>query len=242
MATKEIEIFVRSLPNTPGWAALEQNDREWLQQHTSNAVTSFRESGFKAIQACAELALVQTFLEGKSMSFTNWVRACFGSSERTAYRWLASYKEMRGAAPDAAILYLAQEGVAGINSMQPREIAPVLKALPAPKSMDKKALEAWKEKVGEELRQRRSRRRLHHPLKLELDDAIRSFVLTGARLMREARLATSAEQRAWLKRAVGYLMEARAITGTVSAERTPIPEGFLPKRGRPRKRPAAPGK
>lgn len=66
----DIETFVPQLPSAPGWAALADRDREWLTQHTSNAITSFRESGFKAIQSCAELALIQAFLEGKSMTFT----------------------------------------------------------------------------------------------------------------------------------------------------------------------------
>lgn len=52
--------------------------------------------------------------------------------------------------------------------------------------------------------------------------------------MRQAKLGTSAEQRAFLKKAVGYIMEMRAVPGTVTAERTPLPDGFLPKVGRPR--------
>lgn len=237
----DIETFVPQLPSAPGWAALADRDREWLTQHTSNAITSFRESGFKAIQSCAELALIQAFLEGKSMTFTSWVRTCFGSSERTAYRWLAAYKELRGSAADEAILFLAQEGIAGVNSsLQPREIAPVLKALPPPRDLsNRKSLEAWSHKVGEELRSRRSRRRTRVPLRLDQEDALRVFVLTTDRLLRESRLATSAEQRRWLGRGLGYVLEKRAIPGTVSAQRLSIPEGFLPKRGRPRK--AAPG-
>lgn len=56
------------------------------------------------------------------------------------------------------------------------------------------------------------------------------------RVLREAKLSTSAEWRSALKRAVGYTMELRAIAGTVAAERTPIPDAFIPSVGRPRKR------
>jgi len=239
MATgKEIEIFVEQLPHTPGWVALAANDREWLQEHTSNALNNYRESGLKAILCCAELAQIQAFLEGKSMTFTNWVRTCFGSSERTAYRWLASYKELRGMASEPAILYLAQEGLAGVNNtLQPKELVPVLKALPAPKSADKKVLDPWRNKVSEELRSRRSKRRKRVSLQLDNDDALRVFVITTRRLLREAKLDSSADQRAWLKKGVGYVMQLRAISGTVSAERTPIPDGFMPKLGRPRNEP-----
>ncbi len=238
VAKQEIELFVAQLPSTPGWVGMNQSDREWLQQETSSALTLYRESGLKAIQFCIKLDSIQQFLEGKTMNFTNWVRTCFGSSERTAYRWLSAYKEMRGAVPDQALLYLAQEGLAGVNNtLQPRELLPVLKALPAPKGGDRKTLEGWSEKVSQELRQRRSKRRKRVSLTLKEEDALRVFVITARRLMREAKLESSAEQRAWLKRGVGYIMQLRAISGTVTTERTSIPEGFMPQVGRPRKSP-----
>lgn len=80
----------------------------------------------------------------------------------------------------------------------------------------------------------RTGRRKGHK-KLDPEEALKMFVVVGNRLMRESKLTDSASQRAWLKRAVGYLMEKRALTGTVSTERTPIPDGFMPRVGRPRR-------
>lgn len=238
MAVKqEIEVFVPQLPNTPGWVAMSQNDREWLQEHTSLALTDFRDSGLKAISCCIRIAEIQNFLDGKSMTFTNWVRTAFGSSERTAYRWLASYKEQLQVAPPRAILYLAQEGLAGVNNtIQPKELTPVLKALPAPKDDNKKSLEAWRQRISEELRTRRQKRRKRVSLKLDPEKAMQDFVIVARRLLRESELSTSADQRKWLTRALGYLMELRAIAGTITAERTPIPDGWMPVVGRPRKK------
>lgn len=236
MAKQEIEIFVQQLPHTPGWAGMSENDREWLQVNTSEALTLYRDSGVKAIQFCMKLKSIQDFLEGKTMTWTNWVRSSFGSSERTAYRWLESYKKMRADAPDHALLSLAQEGLAGVNNtLQPRELVPILKALPAPKTNDQKSLATWRHKVAEEIRSRRSKRRKRVSLTLDQEDALRDWVLTGRRVMREAKLETSAEQRKWLAKGVGYLMELRAISGTVTTDRTPIPDGWLPQVGRPRK-------
>lgn len=233
---QEIEIFVQQLPQTPGWVAMNPRDREWLQESTSEALSLFRESGLTAIKFCAKLSEIQNFLEHQPMTFTNWVRSSFGPSERTAYRWLAAYKELRGTAPEPAILYLAQEGLAGVNNtLQPRELIPVLKSLPAPKSTDKKALEPWRQKVSEELRSRRSKRRKRISLKHSDEDALRVFVTITRRLLRDAGIDSSAEQRKWLARGVGYVMQLRAIGGTISAERTPIPDGFMPQVGRPRK-------
>jgi hypothetical protein len=55
------------------------------------------------------------------------------------------------------------------------------------------------------------------------------------RYLRIARLKTSAEQRRWLMRIVGWTMEAQAIHGTMQAGRISIPEGVIAKVGRPRK-------
>lgn len=233
--TKPIQVFVPALPNTPGWSAMNQKDREWLQEHTSNAVDNFRQSGFKAIQSCAEIALIEQFLEGKPMTMTNWMATCFGASERTGWRWLKSYKEMRGAASDDAILYLAEQGISGLNSIQRGDIVSVIKRLPPPKDSDKKHLEEWRNSVGVELRKGRSGRR-KSMRRLDPDEAMKTSITFRARLLREAKIGESAAQRAWLKKELGYLMEMRAVTGTVSAERVPIPDGFMPRRGRPRKR------
>lgn len=233
---QEIEILVQQLPHTPGWVAMNQHEREWLQENTSEALTLFRQSGLTAIKFCAKLTEIQAFLDGKSMTFTNWVRSSFGPSERTAYRWLQAYRELRGIAQEPAILYLAQEGLAGVNNtLQPRELIPVLKSLPPPKSADKKVLEPWRQKVSEELRTRRSKRRKRISLKHSEEDALRVFVITTRRLLRDAGIDNSAEQRKWLARGVGYVMHLRAIAGTVTAERTTIPDGFMPQVGRPRK-------
>jgi hypothetical protein len=229
---KELTLLP-GLPFAPGWTSLSQHDRDWLQEHTSNAVQNFRESGFKAIQACAELALIEKFLEGKPLTMTAWMKASLGSSDRTGWRWLANYKQMRGSVPDEAILYLAQEGVVGVNSAHQGAIVTAIKKLPPPKSTDRKSLEAWKEKVGEELSQHYRSNRLRSR-RLDPDDAIRVFVTTGKRLLREAKITDSASQRTWLKKAIGYLMELRAITGTVVAERISVPEGYMPKVGFPR--------
>jgi hypothetical protein len=233
---KEIITFVQGLPHTPGWIALSQSDRDWLQEHTSNAVDNFRQSGLKALQSCAEMAMIEEFLKDKPLKMTNWIDTCFQSSSRTAWRWLANYKEMRGSASDQAILYLAKEGIAGMQSAHAGEIATAIKQLPAPKSTGARELEAWKEKLAEKLKENRSQRSKGKRRKLDPDEAAKSAVVTLRRLMRESRLDSTKEQKGWLARTIGYLMDIRAIPGSLTADRTPPPDGWMPQVGRPRKR------
>ena len=236
---KAIEVFAPILPTTKEWSTLAQKDRDWILEHTSNAITNFRQSGLKAIQCCAEVAMIQNFLEGKPLTFTTWMKSVFPdeASERTGWRWLKNYKELRGSASDSAILYLAESGISGMNNLGQREILTAVKRLPPPKGSDKKQLESWKNKVGETVRELRRSRRSGKPRKLDEEEALKVFILTGRRLLRECGLKTSAEQRAWLKRGTGMIMELRAIPGTVTTERIPVPDGFLPQVGRPRKSP-----
>lgn len=240
MGVKDSDLvhgFPATLPqlsSTPGWVALNQHEKKWLQEHTSNAVNNFRQSGLRALQSCAELAKIQRFLEGKPMNFTSWIRSSFGASERTAFRWLKSYKEMRGSASDEAILYLAQQGIAGLNSIGYSDVANVIKRLPPPEVSEEKAMEVWRERVGEQLREERRERR-RGASKLTPENAQKAFVLTTLRLLRESGLETATQQLAWLRDGVGMVMERRSLHETLKTGPIQVPDGFIPKRGRPRK-------
>lgn len=231
---KEIEVFVPGLPNTPGWVALNQAEKDWVQQATSDVNSNFRAAGIASLKGILSLMSIQAYLEGKPMTMTNWLRTSFPGSERAGRRWLQLGDELIKYAPQEALLALAEKGVANLGNLQTGHLLPAVKKLPPPK--DKKQYTAWAEKIGEEVKQTYRERRKGHHSKLSEDGALVAFVQTTVRLMKEAKLGTSAEQRGFLKRGVGIVMEERAITGTISTERISIPEGFFPKRGRPRKK------
>ena len=230
---KEIEIFVPGLPNTPGWVALNQAEKDWVQQATSEVNASFRSAGLSTLKGILGLMSMRSYLEGKPMTMTNWLRTSFPGSERAGRRWLELGDKLADNAPQDALLMLAEKGVANLGNLQTGHLLPAIKALPPPK--DKKKYPEWIEAVGEKVKETyRERRKGRHP-KLSEDGALVAFVQTTVRLMKEAKLGTSADQRGFLKKGVGMVMEERAITGTISTERISIPEGFFPKRGRPRK-------
>jgi hypothetical protein len=236
--TKELQVLLPGLPNTPGWTALSQQKQEWLQQRTSNLMQYRRMEAVAGIGECKELIEIERGLDGEKMSLTNYMRTVYRRSERTAWRRLADFKELGKYWPAEVIEALAKDGAnllrggAGIGA---KDLLSVAKALPAPKGKDEKTIEGFiEQEVRVRIRQDRQKRRKGRQ-KLDPDDAMKIFVTTSMRLLREARLSDSASQRSWLKKAVGYLMEARAITGTVATERLSIPEGFMPRRGRPRK-------
>ena len=230
--SKEIEL-VPGLPMTKGWESLSQHDKTWMQEHTSSARGLGKEAGIKAIELCLEVAAIKNFLEDKPMPFTGWAENCFPG----AFGVMQLYNRMRKHASDDAIRYLAQEGIAGMANIHGGDIAMAIEKAPAPAKPSQ--FPSWGKLLEAEVRSERSNRRKGKVPKLDPDDAIKAGVTILDRLMREAKITTSAEGRAFLKRLCGYMMEKRAISGTVSIERTSIPAGFLPRRGRPRKHPKA---
>ena len=226
-------MFIPGLPNTPGWVALNQAEKDWVQQATSDVNASFRSAGLSTLKGILGLMSLRSYLEGKPLTMTNWLRTSFPGSERGGRRWLELGDKLADYAPQDALLMLAEKGVANLGNLQTGHLLPVIKENPPPK--DKKKYSEWIDVVGEKVKETyRERRKGRHP-KLTEDGALKNFVQTGVRLLKEAKLGTSAEQRGFLKRGVGMVMEKRAITGTVSTERVPIPEGFFPPRGRPKK-------
>ncbi len=105
-----IAVFSPELQNTPGWAALARDKQDWLLEHTSNILQYRRMEGLSAVAACRELAEVESTLLGESMTMTNYIRSVFGASERTAWRRLADFKELRKHRTDHMIEMVASKG------------------------------------------------------------------------------------------------------------------------------------
>lgn len=239
MVDARIETYVPKLPNIPGWVTFSEVEKTWLQERTSKALTAFRESGLNAITCCVEIAAVEKFLKGKAMTATDWMRTCFDRHERTARRWLANYREMVRLADEPFLLDLAEEGLAGVNnSLQPKELIAAFKAAgPVPKTADRKGRDSYRQKLSEVLRTRRSQRRKRVSLEISAEDAILAIVLKARLVLREAKLGSTAAEGAVLRKALGYTMMLRGIKSSITVEQMKIPDGFMPKVGRPRNPP-----
>lgn len=225
----------KNLPSTPGWAEMSQAEKDGIQQITSMALrgmgTEFAGKLIKEV-ACYQ---AEQFLKNTPMSVKDWANSNLGPAWRTIYRAAEKIRDNLKYASDDDLLFLAQRGLHGMHSIQTGMVLRVLPSVPAPRAKTAKAREEWATKVEEAVRDGLSvRRKGHKPIALSQDGAIVALILTARRVMREAKLGSSSEQRAWLKKAVGYIMELRAISGTLQVERTPLPEGLIPTRGRPR--------
>ena len=235
--TKAIEVFVPGLPSTPGWTSLSQERRDWLLERTESIAKYRRQQAVGAVGEARELARVQAGLEGTSMKMGSYLSTMYGKSERTAWKRLQDYRELQKVMPEEAIDALVNNTdgfLAGSAGLGAGDVIRAAKALPPPKSKEPKVIEGYLGSLREKLKEERRTRRAGHR-RLDPDDGIKMVVLLTRKIFREAKIATSAEGRAFLRKMVGYIMEDRAIPGSVTAERTIIPDGFMPRRGRPRK-------
>src|SRR5215469_4349496 len=120
--TKKSMQTLPELSEIPGWHGLDKTEKKWLREHTQTAVTYFRQSDLNAIKCCAEVYKVHLFLKGKQMKFEDWAQTHFGTTGRTVFRRVQSYKRLLASASNEEILYLAEK-IPGINNFGPREVA-----------------------------------------------------------------------------------------------------------------------
>ena len=234
-----IAVFSPELQNTPGWAALARDKQDWLLEHTSNILQYRRMEGLSAVAASKELAEIQIALEGGPIKMKHYIRSVFGASERTAWRRLADFKELRKYWSDNMIEMIASKGATllkGASGIHMGSLLKVARLAPtAPKSKDDKVIEAYITKdLRDAIKDTRSAARTGKVVKITGEDAAKMAFNSVVRVMRGVKLATSAEKRKWLTTVVGWVMEYNAISGTMRVGRIAIPDGTIAKVGRPR--------
>lgn len=242
MAQQKMIVFDAGLPGTPGWQALSEAKKEWLQEKTSNIKKYGAMEGLASVSGGIELLEVKNGLKGESMGITDYIRTVWGDkSERTGFRKLQDVEALAAQWPDDVIKAVAERGallLRGSTGIGIKDLVNVAKELPAPKERDQESLDKFIEgKVRAKLKEHKSVRRSGKSVKLTDDDAARLIFNTGRRIMRAAKsLHTSADHRSFLKTIVGWWMEDRAVPGTIECKRIPIPEGTVAQVGRPRKK------
>lgn len=194
--------------------------------------------GLGALGACVELTDVEKGLKGERFTMKEYMRTVFGQSERTAWRRLADYRELRTHWSEKVIESVVQNGLRGASGIGVRDLINVAKALPAPKSRDEKVIEGFiNTDVREKIRSQRQDRGKGKTLTFTEAEAAKMALNAMLRYIRSVNLETSAQKRKWLTRVMGWVLEGEAVSGTMRVGRISIPDGVIIKRGRPRKKP-----
>lgn len=237
--SKALATITPNLEQAPGWMALSQEKRDWLTTKTANITNYKRLEGLAALGGSIELEEVERALKSEPMSFTTYVRTVYGSSARTAFRRLADLKELRKHWNDSVIKGIASNGamwLRGAAGSGMKDVINVARELPAPRTNEPAVIEGFvSRKVREKLREQRRHRRTGAVLRLDEEGSVRAALNALLRYMRAARLHNAAGKKKWLIRVVGMAMENQVIPGPITVNRLDVPDGYILRRGRPRK-------
>lgn len=238
--TKDLQL-IPGLPKTPGWVALNRNDQNWIQEHTSNFVTNYQESGQKMIQACMEMGKLDQYLDSlpdQPMKITDLVVQIadfLKVAEKTGWNILKAGRRLVALNSEDGIRFIAERGFPGFNSVGIQRLLPILESNPAPKG-GPKALEPWREKIAEGLKVKYSEASKKRINRLDPEEAMKAWLALGERFLIKCKMETTKEERDWMQKAIGYLMDRRNFESrlTITTSKIAVPEDWWLRRGAPK--------
>lgn len=232
----------KDLPEIPGWQDLTRQQQDSLYAHKRNIEEYEQIRQFGELGVVVELYKAQQEIKNTKMQIGGLIRTLYrGKTQRTVDRKLSDFKEIADGLPPQLIdqwQAIGKETLEKYSSLARASLGEIKSAmkkmleLPAPTG---KTLDAVLVQLNTQLAtDRKDRRKEVHKDK---DESAKAAANDLINYLRSSGITTSAEARQWLRHVVGWTMEARAVTGTVSTERLPYPEGVNPPRGRPRLKP-----
>lgn len=244
----DLVAFAPGLPDTPGWAQMSRAKQDEMLDITSRLLQYQSMEGLGIVGQCIELVHARQALEGQPMNITNYTATVFKQGFRTAWRRLADFEEFQQCLPkesqEMIPKVIAEKGallLRGAAGGGMKELTGAFKKLrhKIPKTKDPKVIEAFIQKdVRDVLREGRRARSENSQIELlDKDTALKIWVNTTVRLVRQTKLRNTDQQKDLLTRGMGMVMQALAIPGAVHTGRQDIPDGFITRRGpKPKRR------
>ncbi len=238
-----IQIFVPGLPDTPGWVELPYKKQQALVERTSRIQQNRQLQLYGEFGELMELYEVEQLLEGEQMKMRDYLNKVYPDKNyRTISRKQKWFKEFSAIVPPGvlkrmgAVIAKHHDRFEYITKAALGDIRNAAKEVPQLPATTEKDVETYVENLETKLLEHRQRKHKGKPLKQ--DEMMAAKMATNA-LIHYMRAAlpegTSAELRRWLTKVIGWAMEGRAVSGALkNIHRTPIPDGILIRRGRPK--------
>lgn len=241
--TDEIKKYRPDLPKTHGWANLSDTKKTWLQEKTSKIEQFKQTRGIADIGICKVLIEVEAGLEGEAMSIHDYLETEFHQSPRAAYRAMSDFRDLLKALPKKAantfLDVLAIEGellLSGSSRIGMKRITEAIKDITIPNSDDEEIMrKTIQGPLRGKIREIRSAHRTGKVVNRPVEEAKRAIFNFANKIMRATKgLKTSADNVEFLETIVGWVMEARAVSGILKCKRLSIPDGVIAKVGYPK--------
>lgn len=235
-----IAVFVEGLENTPGWQSLSRKKQDELLQRTSNIQQNRQLRWLGEFGELMELHQIHELLEGEEMQMKDYLLRLYpGRHKRTIDRKRQIFEKLLAKIPTSVMKRLASRGAEAVSrfdriaSAALGDISNALSELPALTAGNDKAADQYLEQLDSKLLEHRQLKRKGKSLDRDEADAIKMAVNVVIGYIRSCGLRTSNQKAKFLSRVMGLVMEAEAVPGAIQAQRTPIPQGVIIKRGRP---------
>lgn len=240
--SKVIHVFVEGLDSTPGWVALPYQKQQELVEHTDRVMRFRQMQRIGEFGEMVELTQVDQLLDGEDMQMKDYLRIVYPNhSQRTIARKQHAFQELSTTIPNSVlkrITALGEDTLSKFDRIAQAAIGDIrnaLRVMPVlPVNTDKDA-EKYLGELDAKLLEERKHRRAKGKKGKDEEYAAKMACNGVLHYVRGTNLKTSAEKRQWLKRVIGWVMEAQAVAGSFTASRIPIPDGIIIKRGRPPK-------
>jgi hypothetical protein len=241
-ASTAIAIFVPGLEDTPGWQALSRKKQDSLLEHASHIQQNRQLQMLGEFGELMEIHKIQELLEGEEMKMTDVLRRIYPDrSLRTIQRKHEVFAQIVHAIPPAVRKRLDTIDIDTLGRFDRianaalGDIRNAARELPKLVARTDKAAQKYLQDLDSKLLEHRQQRRAK-PLHQNGEHAARMAANSLSNYIRSCGLVTSDDKRQWLVLVVGWVMEAQAVPGSISASRLSIPGGKLVPLGRPRDR------
>lgn len=217
----------------PFWDKLEKTEQRTVKAETEGLAEAHAGQVVSRMKMGEHLRNLQIVLEGKGL-FVKYLETLH-FSYRTAYRYIEAFKAVKGQLPDTTLQLAAARGMDLVGYQADRPFGPYtepIKMLPPPSSAAD--VPAWLDKIEEK---RKMLPRKPRRAKVAAPDI--SLRMAFASVYRRFKQLPGGRSRvAWSQRLIGLLMAEMGLPAQ-RFEPEAVPEGFRPKVGRPKRKPAA---
>jgi hypothetical protein len=217
----------------PFWDKLEKMEQRTVKAETEGLAEAHAGQVVSRMRMGEHLMNLQVVLEGKGL-FVKYLDTLH-FSYRTAYRYIEAYKAVKDQVPETVLQLAAARGMDLVGYQADRPFGAyteAIKALPPPAEAEK--VPEWLDGLEEKRKALPRRRKSHKPAQAET-----SLRMAFASVYSRFKSLPNGKGRvAWSKRLIGLLMAEFGLPGQ-HFEPEAVPDGFRPKVGRPKRKPAA---
>lgn len=219
----------------PWWDKLSQQEQSSVFAESQSLAQSMLLQGQARLRVGEHLSALQGILTPHNL-FVRFLRT-FRFSQKTAYRYIAGYKNAAARLPQSVLTAAMARGINIIGDTEEKPLGVYTKAaeaLPPPKEANEVQATTWLDQIEQVRKQNRSDDRAGITLVVGNPDALKREVVRFA-ANRFEKLPTNKKTREkWAREVLSLLMTKFGVSVPQTYSPMPVPSDYEVQRGRPK--------